>query len=90
MKMSDDRHLDGNAVGGLLLEIFGRDMTDQLGCCSNCGAVNPIAAVYVYADAPGVVVRCPACSTVLLVITDLESSYRVSFEGLKWIQPSKP
>lgn len=87
--MSDDRYLDGNAVGGLLLEIFGREMTAELGCCGHCGAVNPIGAVYVYLEAPGVVARCPACSTVLLVITELESSYRVTFEGLRWIQSSK-
>jgi hypothetical protein len=88
--MTDDRHLDGNSVGGLLLEIFGREMTAVLGCCRHCGAVNPIAEVYVYSDAPGLVVRCPACSTVLMVITELESSYRVNFEGLRWIQPTRP
>lgn len=87
--MSEDRHLDGNAAGGLFLEIFGREMTAELGCCDNCGTVNPMAAVYVYSDAPGVVVRCPACATVLMVITERESAYRVSFEGLRWIQPSK-
>lgn len=87
--MSDDRHLDGNALGGLFLEIFGREMTAELGCCGHCGAVNPLAAVYVYLDAPGAVVRCPACSTVLLVITELESSYRISFEELSWIHATK-
>lgn len=87
--MSDDRYLDGNAAGGLLLDIFGRDMTAELGCCGHCGVVSPVAAVYVYRDAPGVVMRCPVCSTVLMVITELESSYRVTFEGLRWIQPTK-
>lgn len=88
--MSDVRHLDGNAVGGLLIEIFGREMTAELGCCGHCGTVNPIAAVHVYLEAPGVVMRCPACSNVLVVITELEFSYRVTFEGLRWIQPTKP
>ena len=87
--MSDDRHLDGNAVGGLLLEIFGREMTAELECCGHCRAVNPVAAVHVYLEAPGVVVRCPACSTVLMVITELESSHRITFEGLRWIEPTK-
>jgi hypothetical protein len=87
--MSIERHLDGNALGGLLLEIFGRDMTAQLGSCNHCRAVIPFAEVLVYRDAPGVVVRCPVCSTVLIVITELDSSYRVTFDGLRWIQPTK-
>jgi hypothetical protein len=87
--MSDDRQLDGNSLGGLLLEIFGSDMTTQLGSCNHCLAVVPFAEVVVYRDAPGVVVRCPACSTVLIVITEMSSSYRVTFEGLRWIQPTK-
>lgn len=64
-------------------------MTAELGCCGHCGAGESHRAVYVYLEAPGVVARCPACSTVLLVITELESSYRVTFDGLRWIQPTK-
>jgi hypothetical protein len=87
--MSEDRHLDGNALGGLFLEVFGREMTAQLGCCGKCGAVNRLAEVMVYRDAPGAVLRCPACSQVLIVITELEATYRVTFENLSWIEPTK-
>ncbi len=29
--MASDAHLDGNVMGGLLMEVFGREMTDALG-----------------------------------------------------------
>jgi len=35
--------LDGNAIGGLLLEIFGSDMTSAEASCAACGAVGPFA-----------------------------------------------
>ena len=39
-----DRHLDGNALAGVLHDIFGREMTDENGCCTHCGAVNALGA----------------------------------------------
>ncbi len=51
--MSDDRHLDGNAVGGLLIEVFGREMTSARGCCDGCGAINPLGAVLAFTDGAG-------------------------------------
>jgi Family of unknown function (DUF6510) len=60
--------LDGNAVGGLLGEIFAAEMTTARGACGNCGAVEPLGAVLVYLHAPGVVIRCPHCDNVLIRI----------------------
>ena len=81
----DDRHLDGNAIGGLLQELFGREMTHELGCCGNCGAISPIGETVVYLEAPGSVVRCPACGSVLLVAVARPTSVRVTVESLRWI-----
>jgi 4-hydroxy-3-methylbut-2-en-1-yl diphosphate synthase IspG/GcpE len=81
--------VDGNALGGLFFEVFGRDMTAQLGCCGECGAVNPLGQVLVYRDAPGHVIRCPACSRVLMVIVEHAARFRVTFEHLRWIEPTR-
>ncbi|HEY7583220.1 MAG TPA: DUF6510 family protein [Acidimicrobiia bacterium] len=81
----DDRHFDGNAIGGLLLEVFGQEMTDRLGCCGNCQAINPLGAAVVYLDAPGSVIRCPACQSVLLVAVALPTGVRITIESLRWI-----
>ena len=35
--MTDDAHVDGNALGGMLMEVFGREMTDTHGSCASCG-----------------------------------------------------
>ena len=64
----DDQRLDGNAIGGLLGEIFAVEMTSAEGTCAGCGSVQAIGRVDVYVDAPGVVVRCPSCRQVLMRI----------------------
>ena len=51
--MTSDNHVDGNAIGGLLIDIFGREMTDSRGCCANCGTVNALGALIVYRSGPG-------------------------------------
>jgi hypothetical protein len=35
---SRDRRLDGNAIGGLLLELFGVELTAATSVCGSCGA----------------------------------------------------
>src|SRR6266498_3240834 len=54
----DELTLDGNAVAGLLAEVFAAEMTTARGTCNHCGAVEPVGAVRVY-RAAGFVLRCP-------------------------------
>jgi Zn finger protein HypA/HybF involved in hydrogenase expression len=62
--------LDGNAVAGLLAEVFAVEMTTARGTCDGCGAVEPLGAVHVY-KAAGYVLRCPHCDAVLAkLVTD--------------------
>lgn len=75
-------HLDGNAIGGLLLDVFGAEMTAATGTCGNCGAVNPVGRLFVYRQAPGTVVRCPACAAVLMVFVRKQGVACVDMMGL--------
>lgn len=84
--MTDDRHLDGNVLAGVLHEFFGREMTDQLGCCGHCKAVNALGATHVYMEAPGHVIRCPSCSAVLMVVVRHPNGARFHFESIGWLQ----
>jgi predicted RNA-binding Zn-ribbon protein involved in translation (DUF1610 family) len=59
--------LDGNAVAGLLHDVFGAEMTAATGTCDNCGASAPVGAVHVFRSA-GVVLRCPSCGDVAVRI----------------------
>jgi hypothetical protein len=64
----EERVLDGNAVGGLLLELFGVELTAAPCVCGACGAREEIARLDVYVDCPGVVIRCRHCAQVMITI----------------------
>ena len=65
---AEDRKLDGNAIGGLLLELFGVELTVATTVCAGCGATEQVARLDVFVDAPGVVVRCCHCGDVMMRI----------------------
>jgi hypothetical protein len=75
--------LDGNAIGGLLLEVFGVEMTTATGTCGSCGAAGLVAELMVYRQAPGTVVRCPACEQVLMVFSQVRGVNCVDLRGLR-------
>jgi hypothetical protein len=74
--------VDGNAIGGLLLEIFGTEMTDATSICGSCGAASRIAELAVYLRAPGTVVRCRSCDSVLMVFVTIHDRTCVDLLGL--------
>jgi len=74
--------LDGNAIGGLLMEVSGTDMTDAEATCATCGAVGPLAETAVYLRGPGTVVRCRTCSGMLMVISRIRGVSCVDLTGL--------
>jgi hypothetical protein len=79
--------LDGNAIGGLLHEVFGADMTDAEATCATCGAAGPVAETVVYLRGPGTVVRCRNCSGVLMVISQIRGVNCVDVRGLTTLGP---
>jgi hypothetical protein len=73
----NDRTLDGNTLGGLLDDVFAFEITTAQCTCEGCGAVRDVGALHVYADAPGVVVRCPGCEDVMLRFARDDDTQRV-------------
>jgi len=63
-----DLVLDGNAIGGLMHELFGADLTAAPCICAGCSARDELARLDVYTHAPGVVVRCHHCENVMIRI----------------------
>ena len=61
--MTSDAPVDGNALAGPMIEMFGREMTDAQCCCGTCGTVSLMGALAVYDRAPGAVVRCRRAPT---------------------------
>ena len=79
--MSDDvRWLDGNALGGLLQELFGAEMTLAPHTCQSCGTTSPVAAHRLYLGA-GTVLRCPVCDQIALVAAALADRHVVHLTG---------
>jgi Family of unknown function (DUF6510) len=74
--------LDGNAIGGLLIEVFGAEMTTASGTCASCGAVMQVAELVVYLEAPGTVARCRTCESVVMVVVDKQGIKCVDLRGL--------
>jgi hypothetical protein len=83
---SVDLRLDGNAIGGLLGEIFAVEMTAARGTCAACGAEGAVATLVVYAHAPGSVARCPACGSVLLRVVRSDGRIWLDARGLSCLE----
>lgn len=78
--------LDGNAIGGLLSEIFVVEMTTARGTCASCGAVNEVGRMQVYVHAPGTVMRCPACEQVVMRIVRGRGRYWIDLTGTRTLE----
>jgi Family of unknown function (DUF6510) len=77
--------LDGNAIAGLLLEVFGTEMTTARGVCAGCGADEQVGSVRVY-RAAGYVLRCPQCEAVLAKLVTAGSRAWIDLRGLRSLE----
>ena len=82
MKPLEDHVLDGNAIGGMLMELFGAEMTTATGTCGTCGTVAQVAELAVYRPKLGTVVRCRVCDNVLMVFVEVRGITCVDLRGL--------
>jgi hypothetical protein len=73
--------LDGNAIAGQLVEVFGSEQTTATGICATCGASGPLAETEVYVRAPGTVVRCRICHSLLMVLVSVRGTTCVDLRG---------
>ncbi len=78
--------LDGNAAGGDLRDLFAVDVTAALCRCEHCGRTAPLADTQLYADAPGLVLRCPSCEHVLLRFARTGPQTMIDLRGLSYIR----
>ena len=83
----DELMLDGNAVAGLLQEVFAVEMTTAIGTCGGCGASEPVGAAHVFRGA-GVVLRCPHCDNALVTIVKSDSDTWIALAGLRSLRLS--
>ncbi len=77
--------LDGNAVAGLLQEVFAVEMTTAIGTCGSCGATDAVGAMHVYRGA-GIVMRCPHCDNALVRIVKDDTRVWIGLQGVRTLQ----
>lgn len=74
--------LDGNTMAGALGELFAVDVSVAVFECAGCGHAGVVAEVVVYADAPGMVGRCPHCFDVLVRLVRSDSRAWLDLSGV--------
>ena len=74
--------LDGNAIAGMLHQVFGREMTMAQAECGRCGRRGPLAECEVYLGGPGVVVRCRGCHYMMMVLVEVREMMCLDLGGL--------
>jgi hypothetical protein len=77
--------LDGNAIGGVMLELFGLELTATPCVCAGCGAREEVARLDVYTGA-GIVVRCCHCEAVMIRIVQGRSRTWLDLSGTASLQ----
>lgn len=58
--------LDGNAMAGVLYDLFDMEMTVAWLECATCGRHGELGSLWAFMESPGYVLRCPACQEVVL------------------------
>jgi predicted RNA-binding Zn-ribbon protein involved in translation (DUF1610 family) len=74
--------LDGNALAGLFVEVFGHEMTTTLVTCRTCGTTAAIGETVVYPDPMAGIVRCRHCTQLLILITQIHGISCVDMMGV--------
>ena len=74
--------LDGNAIAGLLRDVFGAELTLAATVCAHCGARGILAECEVYLGGPGAVARCRSCRGLLAVFVEVRGARCVDLRGL--------
>ena len=86
MDMNQVLMLDGNALAGLLADLFGADVTVVPAKCAACGEVNEMGALHAYVRAPGSVLRCPICGAVTMRIVQTDRTTRIEMRGIAYFR----
>jgi hypothetical protein len=82
--------LDGNAVAGLLHDIFGLEMTDLPAECAHCGSVSALGELLAFTQAPGAVLRCPDCEEVVARIVQTPGAIYLDLRGAAYLRLARP
>ena len=90
MDNGDDRGrelmLDGNVAAGTLYDVFTAEMTASPTECAACGKAGEIGDLLAFIHAPGLVLRCPACESVMLRIVRTDEFTYLDARGAVYLR----
>jgi transcription elongation factor Elf1 len=75
-------HVDGNAAIGALSLALGTDVGAGTLECAGCGNTHEIARTHVYLRCPGMVLRCPGCGAVEVVVVEIRHRLTATLSGI--------
>jgi hypothetical protein len=81
--------LDGNALAGLLHELFDAEMTIAPVVCASCGRVGELGSLWAFAESPGYVLRCPACQNIVMRMTVTPNQIYLDARGAAYLSIPK-
>lgn len=79
--------VDGNAAGGILIEVFGRDMTGARATCTRCDRKAVLGDAVAELDPAGVILLCRGCGHTLLTCIQIDGRYSLdvgTLSRLEW------
>lgn len=77
-----DLVLDGSSIGGVLARLLGADVTGMPGQCASCHTTHVVGTMRVYMRGPGIVLRCPSCTEVVLRVVETPSGTMLDLRGI--------
>ncbi len=86
---SDPLMLDGNAVAGLMYELFEVEMTIAGVECSACGRHGELGSLWAFVETPGYVLRCPECQNIVLRLTVTPDTVYLDARGAAYLRIPK-
>jgi hypothetical protein len=78
--------LDGNAIAGLLSEIFGTEITTNPAECVHCGTVSVVGRMLAFGQEMGTVLRCPGCQNVMIRVVETPTALWLDMQGVSYLQ----
>jgi len=81
--------LDGNALAGLLHELFDVEMTIAPVECATCGHHGELGSLWAFAESPGYVLRCPDCQNIVIRMTVTPREVYLDARGAAYLRIPK-
>jgi len=87
MSVQKDREVsapvDGNAIAGLLRELFAFEATTANITCGGCGVAARIGEVRVYGSPMGAIFRCAHCDTAVIRLVRTSAGFWLDMRGAR-------